>query len=212
MLARCYVVPASRYDAAVFELAKSASSDFDWTAFWAATTAAATVATAISTTVVLWLQRRNKPWPGWILEGDLNYLTRPDPVTGKMFRHIDQPVSYRFVVTNVGDGVAYGAKAFVGSQRAELWPAVNGGPRPSNVAPGNRFLVAEDLDGNHAGDPVLRVVWLATPTRLGKWWRQDFHLKDWARGVGDDLLPLRTSRPRRWRPHGGSVGRRSHLY
>ena len=169
----------------------------DWTMFWAATTAAATIATAITTGAVLWLKGREKPCPEWIAEGVMTADEGVDPETFETISVAGGPLSTRWArIVNVGDGTAFQCRMTASGCEAGV-PVKIREKSSSVVEPGHSFDIWATTPGPVA-DASIEITWLASPTRLGKRWKQTLWLSEWMEI--DGAQPARSSRRRKRKP------------
>jgi hypothetical protein len=132
----------------------------DWTGFWLATTAAATVATAISTGAVLWLRRRERPEPDWVVWA---YASWPNgSIGGKPIPELQADCT----LVNGGDGAAF--LVTLKGDRCKVGLPNRAWPTEPLVGPGGSFkwwisVLPDDFDR-----AVVTVTWTRPPTRLKK--------------------------------------------
>src|SRR5688500_706793 len=88
----------------------SAASDWDWALLVSVVGVAAAVSTAVAAGVTLYLRLREQPEPEWGLEGAVTGLELPGVRHRRGKEAPNQEIEVSAVLSNAGDGVAYGVK------------------------------------------------------------------------------------------------------
>lgn len=134
----------------------------DWNLFWGATTAAATIATAVSTWAVLWVERRRRAEPRWIIV-DLSSVGAEEPSSfpGVPFR--------AGRIANLGDGEAYDVRLTGRRCAVRLWgDRGHAEPFVSVVRPGESIPFRAWARHEFREEAGVRVQWTPPPTRISK--------------------------------------------